>query len=181
MTRLMVLGMLRTKPMSGYELQQLLQVSEVDKWAGILPGSIYHALKKMDKEGLIKVANVESTGHRTKAIYEITEEGEREYEKLLIESFREPSVKLPVLLYTGLSMLNMPHNQADPKKIIKAIEDQIEELQAALADIRAGQEIKAQYIEVNELTNLTFQNMIDQYQLQIDFLERIKNTLIIRE
>ncbi len=51
MTRLMVLGMLRTKPMSGYEMQQLMQVSEVDKWAGILPGSIYHALKKMDKRG----------------------------------------------------------------------------------------------------------------------------------
>lgn len=178
MTRLMVLGLLRTKSMSGYELQQLLQLSEVDKWAGILPGSIYHALKKMDKEGLIKVANVESTGHRTKAIYEITEAGESEYQTLLIESFREPTVKLPVLLYTGLSMLNMQNNSVEPEQIIKAIEDQIQELQTNLADIQAGQEIKANYIEVNELSSITFQNMIDQYQLQIDFLKKIKKALI---
>lgn len=174
----MVLGLLRTKSMSGYELQQLLQLSEVDKWAGILPGSIYHALKKMDKEGLIKVANVESTGHRTKAIYEITEAGESEYQTLLIESFREPTVKLPVLLYTGLSMLNMQNNSVEPEQIIKAIEDQIQELQTNLADIQAGQEIKANYIEVNELSSITFQNMIDQYQLQIDFLKKIKKALI---
>lgn len=174
----MVLGLLRTKSMSGYELQQLLQLSEVDKWAGILPGSIYHALKKMDKEGLIKVANVESTGHRTKAIYEITEAGESEYQTLLIESFREPTVKLPVLLYTGLSMLNMQNNSVEPEQIIKAIEDQIQELQTNLADIQAGQEIKANFIEVNELSSITFQNMIDQYQLQIDFLKKIKKALI---
>lgn len=174
----MVLGLLRTKSMSGYELQQLLQLSEVDKWAGILPGSIYHALKKMDKEGLIKVANVESTGHRTKAIYEITEAGESEYQTLLIESFREPTVKLPVLLYTGLSMLNMQNNSVEPEQIIKAIEAQIQELQTNLADIQAGQEIKANFIEVNELSSITFQNMIDQYQLQIDFLKKIKKALI---
>lgn len=173
MTRLMVLGMLRTKAMSGYELQQLLQISEVDKWAGILPGSIYHALKKMDKEGLVKVANVESTGHRSKAIYEITDEGEKEYRKLLVESFREPSVHLPVHLYTGLSMLNLPNHQAEPNDIVEAIEAQIQELQIKMEDIEAGQRTKSQFIEVNELTKITFQNMLDQYKLQIDFLEKM--------
>ena len=177
MTRLMVLGMLRTKPMSGYELQQLMQVSEVDKWAGILPGSIYHALKKMDKEGLVKVAKVESTGHRLKAIYEITDEGEKEYKKLLVESFRESSVHLPVQLYTGLSMLNLPNHQADPDFIVEAIEAQIQDLQTKMEDIEAGQRIKAQFIEVNELVKITFQNMMNQYKLQIDFLEKIVKTI----
>ena len=173
MTRLMVLGMLRTKPMTGYEMQQLMQESQMDSWAGILPGSIYHALKKMDKEGLVKVASVESTGHRVKAIYEITDEGEKEYKKLLVESFREPSVHLPVHLYTGLSMLNLPNHQADPNAIIAAIEEQIQELQTKMEKIEDGQRIKSQFIEINELTELTFQNMLDQYKLHIDFLEKI--------
>ena len=138
MTRLMVLGMLRTKPMSGYELQQLMQVSRVDKWAGILAGSIYHALKKMDKEGLVKVADVKSRGHRIKAIYEITDEGEKEYRKLLVDSFRESSVHLPVHLYTGLSMLNLPNHQADPNSIIVAVEEQIKELQSKMEEFEAG-------------------------------------------
>ena len=138
MTRLMVLGMLRTKPMSGYELQQLMQVSRVDKWAGILAGSIYHALKKMDKEGLVKVADVKSRGHRIKAIYEITDEGEKEYRKLLVDSFRDSSVHLPVHLYTGLSMLNLPNHQADPNSIIVAVEEQIKELQSKMEEFEAG-------------------------------------------
>ena len=177
MTRLMVLGMLRTKPMSGYELQQLMQVSEVDKWAGILPGSIYHALKKMDKEGLVKVAKVESAGHRLKAIYEITDEGEKEYRKLLVESFRDSSVYLPVQLYTGLSMLNLPNHQADPNSIIVAVEEQIKELQSKMEEFEAGQRIKSQFIEVNESVRITYQNMLDQYKLQIEFLKKIVKTL----
>ena len=55
MTRLMVLGLLKSKPMSGYEIQQILTKSQSDSWAGILPGSIYHALKKMEKEGLVEI------------------------------------------------------------------------------------------------------------------------------
>jgi len=177
MTRLMVLGMLRLKAMSGYELQQLLQISAVDKWAGILTGSIYHALKKMDKEGLVRVAKMESTGHRVKAIYEITEDGEMEYRKLLVESFRESSVSLPVNLYTGLSMLNLPNHQADIAVLIEAIKAQKEELQTKLDEIEAGQNEKSQFIEMNELSKITFQNMMDQYKLQIDFLEKIMKTL----
>lgn len=177
MARLMVLGMLRTKQMSGYELQQLLQVSEVDKWAGILPGSIYHALKKMDKEGLVRVANVESTGHRTKAIYEITPEGEEEYKKLLVEAFRHTTVHLPVELYTGLSMLNLSNHQGEPDTLIRATQERITELKGKMNELEAGLKIKSQYIQLNELTRLTFQNMLDQYQLHIDFLEKIIKTM----
>ena len=177
MTRLMVLGLLRTKPMSGYELQQLLQISEVDKWAEILPGSIYHALKKMDKEGFVKVVKVESTGHRSKAIYQVTEQGEEEYRKLLIESFRVPSVTLPVELYTGLSMLNLPNHQAEPDFVTEAIEEQIKELTSKMAEMEAGQKIKAEFMEENELTKLTFENMLNQYKLQIDFLGSILDTM----
>jgi DNA-binding PadR family transcriptional regulator len=177
MTRLMVLGLLRMKAMSGYELQQLLQVSKVDKWAEILPGSIYHALKKMDKEGLIKVAKVETTGHRVKAIYEITDEGETEYQKLLVESFRESSVHLPVHLYTGLSMLNLPNSQAEPDLIIEAVETKIQALLTKMEEIEAGQKKKSEFIEVNELTQITFRNMIDQYNLQIDYLQKIVKTM----
>ena len=72
----MVLGLLKTKPMSGYEIQQLLIISQSDSWAGILPGSIYHALKKMEKEQLVAIDSIEQTGNRSKAIYKITEQGE---------------------------------------------------------------------------------------------------------
>lgn len=46
MTRLLVLGMLNVQPMSGYDVQQGLQMTDAERWGGVLIGSIYHALKK---------------------------------------------------------------------------------------------------------------------------------------
>lgn len=172
MARLMVLGILRTKAMSGYDLQQVLRVSAVDKWAGILPGSIYHALKKMDNEGLVRIADVTSTGHRTKAIYEITEAGEKEYKKLLLESFREPSVHLPVQLYTGLSMVSQIE-QADIEHVKEALEEQVQILNEKILEIEEGQRIKSDFVGTNSLMKLTFENMIEQNRLQVSFLEKI--------
>ena len=45
MTKLLVLGLLDGGPMSGYDLQQKLGGADAERWGGVLPGSIYHALK----------------------------------------------------------------------------------------------------------------------------------------
>ena len=70
-------------------------------------------------------------------------------------------------------MLNLPNHEADPNAIMSAAEEQSQELQTKMEQIEAGQKIKSQFIEVNELAKITFQNMLDQYQLQIDFLQKI--------
>jgi DNA-binding PadR family transcriptional regulator len=173
MTRLMVLGLLRMKPMSGYEIQQLLQTSQTDKWAGILPGSIYHALKKMEKEGLVKVESVETTGNRSKAIYKVTDKGVDEYYQLLIDSFKQSSVVLPTVFYTGLSMLNMPNNNVNIEDLLNATEDQKQILQRECHELEAGMNIKAQHTKMEKLTELTFTNMLDHYDLQLKFLDQV--------
>ena len=53
MTKLLVLGLLDGGPMSGYDLQQKLGGADAERWGGVLPGSIYHALKKLEGEGCI--------------------------------------------------------------------------------------------------------------------------------
>lgn len=47
MTKLLVLGLL-DGAMSGYDLQQKLGGADAEQWGGVLPGSIYHALKKLE-------------------------------------------------------------------------------------------------------------------------------------
>jgi DNA-binding PadR family transcriptional regulator len=173
MTRLMVLGLLRLKPLSGYEIQQILQTSQSDKWAGILPGSIYHALKKMDKEGLVEVESVEHTGHRAKAIYKITENGEIEFKLLLKESLERSSVVLPSSLYTALSFLHEISNE----ELIKAIETQLTTLERELADLKLGQKKKESVMKLDPFTLMAFENMFQQYELQMDFLKKMKGTL----
>ncbi|RSK29001.1 PadR family transcriptional regulator [Bacillus sp. HMF5848] len=170
MTRLMVLGLLRMKPMSGYEIQQILQQSQTDLWAGILPGSIYHALKKMEKEELVEIATVEKTGNRIKAIYQITENGEEEFLTLLKESLQQSSVCLPSNLYTGLGFIQ----DLVGEEIVELLSVQINTLQADLEKQKAGIEAKRVAMgKLDEVTELTAENLFAQYKLQIEFLKKL--------
>jgi DNA-binding PadR family transcriptional regulator len=99
-TRLLVLGLLARQPMHGYELVRELERSRADEWAAILPGSIYHALKQLTAEGWVELCATERTGHRLKAVYAITAEGERQRKELLRQAWRVSSRPFPVTLYT---------------------------------------------------------------------------------
>lgn len=45
--RLMILGLLtKRESLSGYEIQQALNMVQSKKWAEVFPASIYHAIKK---------------------------------------------------------------------------------------------------------------------------------------
>ncbi|WP_042352366.1 PadR family transcriptional regulator [Bacillus massiliigorillae] len=178
MTRLMVLGLLRVKPMSGYEIQQLLLESKTDVWAGILPGSIYHALKKMDKEGLVTISSVETTGNRSKAIYAITEQGEAEFNSLLLESFSSSSLNLPASLYTGLSMLTMGNISVQNEQLLTAIQSQKAQLQAKYEEMKTGMDIKKQHIgDFDPFTDLVYKNFNSQCELQLNCLEQLEQIL----
>ena len=169
MTRLMVLGLLKTKPMSGYEIQQLLVKSQSDSWAGILPGSIYHALKKMEKEQLVAIDSIEQTGNRSKAIYKITDQGEIEFNKLLVESLQVSSVQLPSNLYTGLSFIE----HLTTENIIQALKTQQILLEQQLSQQKAGIQEKRNYMPMDEVTEMLFQNVFRHYELQLDLLNNL--------
>ena len=91
MTKLLVLGLLDGGPMSGYDLQQKLGGADAERWGGVLPGSIYHALKKLEGEGCIALAGVEQTGYRQKAVYRITEAGRNHLHTLIADALRTSS------------------------------------------------------------------------------------------
>nr|WP_225445823.1 PadR family transcriptional regulator [Paenibacillus arenosi] len=169
----MVLGLLMMKPMSGYEMQTYMQISETDKWAGILPGSIYHALKKMEKEQLVQIEAVEHTGHRAKAIYSITEQGREEMMNMLRQSLAQSSIELPTTFYTAVSFLHMlPTEMA-----VKAIDEQITLLQTGLASMKLGQQAKESYAPLPAYIALSFENMFEQYEIQLNYLHKLKDCL----
>ncbi|WLR41795.1 PadR family transcriptional regulator [Bacillus carboniphilus] len=169
MTRLMVLGLLMAKPMTGYDIQQIMQQSQTDRWANILPGSIYHALKKMEKEALVEIDSIQQQGNRTKAIYQITDKGKEEFQQLLKESLQVQSVHLPTDLYTGLSFVSfLPKDE-----VVKSLSVHQKELQEQLEIHRQGKEIKEQVMEIDKVTELTFDNIFKQYELQLQFVQSL--------
>jgi DNA-binding PadR family transcriptional regulator len=73
--RILILGVLNDqKPRHGYEVKQILESWNADKWANIGYGSIYFALRKMSEEGLLTVIENQE-GKQDKTVYQITEAG----------------------------------------------------------------------------------------------------------
>jgi DNA-binding PadR family transcriptional regulator len=173
LTRLIVLGLLKRRPMHGYEIQQILQLGHVDRWTGILPGSIYHALKRLEQEGLVQVESVEQTGHRTRAIYKITESGLTEHRKLLQEAWRTPATALPSTLYVAMTFLDdLPREE-----MLAAVTAQIAELEQRLAELNLGEGAKADHSPVPEYLRMVFANNRAHLEADLQLLRYLQQTL----
>jgi DNA-binding PadR family transcriptional regulator len=74
----MLLGFLMKKPMTGYELRKLFSMS-FSFFSAISYGSIYPALKKMEREGLIVMSVEVQDGKPNRKVYAITDVGKKAF------------------------------------------------------------------------------------------------------
>ena len=90
-TRLLILGLVRlAQPVHGYDVRRELLSWNADEWANVAPGSIYHALKKLTDEGLLREVETEQVGQRpARTRYEVTELGETVFSDMLREYWWE--------------------------------------------------------------------------------------------
>ncbi|WP_020153588.1 PadR family transcriptional regulator [Caldibacillus debilis] len=173
MARLMVLGFLNKRPMSGYEIQQHLQQGRTEEWTNVLPGSLYHALKQLEKEGLVKVREVVRTGHRSKAVYEITEKGREAYTAMLREALQTPDLPYPRNFYSALAFL------ADlPKEEIRqALSEHIEEIKKKMENLKIGRKAKTEAGVNAEYIHAIFANAEKHIRLHLEFLHELQQLL----
>jgi len=82
---MLILGVVRIfQPVHGYDVRRELLSWHADEWANVAPGSIYHALKKLADEGLLREVTTEQVGARpARTTYEVTPKGEAEFQDLL--------------------------------------------------------------------------------------------------
>lgn len=82
---MMILGLVKwMQPVHGYDVRRELLSWSADKWANVAPGSIYHALRKLSEEGMLREVSTEQVGSRpARTRYAITPKGDNEFESLL--------------------------------------------------------------------------------------------------
>ncbi len=87
-TQLLVLGVVRTsQPVHGYDVRRTLLTWRADEWATVNPGSVYHALKALTRDGFLRIAETSRRGSRPeRTTCELTTDGETEFLTLLRES-----------------------------------------------------------------------------------------------
>ena len=85
MLELAVLGLLKEKPMHGYELKQRLE-EQLGPFGRFSYGSLYPTLKHLSAEGAVEMDLPKGETPRRKNVYRITPSGEALFEQLLEES-----------------------------------------------------------------------------------------------
>jgi len=167
LARLVLLGLLRMKPMHGYEMQQILLQSRMDLWTNMLPGSVYYALNKMEEEGLVRTVAEERTGARMRKIFGITEQGEEAYRDELRKALTVPPHSVKSDFSVGVAFLrDLPKEEA-----LELLQQNVESVRNMLASWRVGQAAKGE--AVSEAVRLTFQNGIERLELDLKYLEKL--------
>ena len=87
--KFVVLGTLdRLGPASGYDIIRELENKMISRWTNVKKGSIYHALKALNKEALVEETERLKQGlYPTSTLYKITEAGREAFDQMQAEAF----------------------------------------------------------------------------------------------
>ncbi|MFE9928308.1 PadR family transcriptional regulator [Streptomyces sp. NPDC005533] len=109
--RLLVLGAVRQHGRAhGYQVRNDLEYWGAHEWSNTKPGSIYHALKQMAKQGVLHAHEVapSAAGGPPRTEYEVTDAGREEYFKLLREALAAFDQKTDLLSAAIGFMVDLP-------------------------------------------------------------------------
>lgn len=127
---LIVLGMLKKAPMSAYDIQKQVEYRNISKWVKISTPSIYKKTIQLEQKGLIRGTVVKEGKMPEKAVYSLTEEGQREFEKLMEKIAAKP---IHIFLDFNAVIVNLESLPPEKQKAcIRSIEENVRELKMCL-------------------------------------------------
>jgi DNA-binding PadR family transcriptional regulator len=133
-TRMLLLGAVALfEPVNGYQIRRELMSWQVDQWANINPGSIYHALTSLTEKGHLTRHDLVDNG-RPVAVYQISAGGRAEMERLITRSMETVDAYNGVSFYAAFSLMLLLERPAATRHLsvrLKNLERTIKELDAA--------------------------------------------------
>lgn len=147
MLELAVLGLLKERPMHGYELKKQLTQKLGHFWQ-VSFGSLYPALKRLEERGAVESIFSGDRTRRRKNVYRITEQGEQEFYDLIEDraqsAWEEDKFPLRLAFFRYLK----------PDVRIRLLERRRSYLVDKLADLRESLEDAAEPIDSYTLSLL---------------------------
>lgn len=126
-TRLLVLAVVGIfEEIHGYDVRRELLSWRADQWANVAPGSIYNALKSLERDGLLAIIGTEQPGGRpARTTYRITPEGRKEAASMLRELWWNVSPATDPLS-TAIALLPL----MDKGEVTAALHNRLKQLEA---------------------------------------------------
>ena len=131
---LIVLGMIKEKEQSAYELQKNVEYRNISKWVKVSTPSIYKKVIQLEEKG-----NLSRDGNMPeKSIYHITEKGD----KYFLELMKKISAQtVNVFLDFNAVIINMAMlSKNESKEVIDNIETEIEKYKNAVSKLEMERE-----------------------------------------
>lgn len=153
--RLLVLGAVRQHGRAhGYQVRNDLEYWGAHEWSNAKPGSIYHALKQMAKQGLLLAHEIapSTAGGPPRTEYEITEAGTEEFLNLLRSNLVSYDQR-PDMLSAALGFIvDLP--RAEALDLLKRRVAGIEEWRRSVTEYYTPEEGPEQLGHIGEIMNL---------------------------
>lgn len=135
---LIVLGMLKKEPLSAYDIQKLVEYRNISKWVKVSTPSIYKKTLQLEQKGLIKGCAVREGKMPEKVVYSLTDEGEAEFHRLMLEIAGKP---VRFFLDFNAVIVNLDSLAADERKIcVQRIEENVKEMKGYIEENLAVKE-----------------------------------------
>jgi DNA-binding PadR family transcriptional regulator len=169
-TRLLILGIVRMlEPVHGYDVRRELLSWRADEWANVAPGSIYHALNTLARDGLIEeVAGGDERSKRpARTRYRITADGETAFQDQLRDQWFDFSPALDPFFTALTFMPFLP--QAD---LVLALRHRLGQVRAAADANATGAEFAGSFGKPPHVGELFRLNSM-KYRAEAEWLEEM--------
>lgn len=161
---LIVLGMIKKKPQSAYELQKNVEYRNISKWVKISTPSIYKKVIQLETKGYLQSETQKDGKMPEKAIYSITESGEKQFLYLMEEIAGN---MINVFLDFNAVIMNLDLVSDDSKQIL------LERIGNNIDDLKNVLEFNQQKKKNIPLVGKTILNQ--QYEIAVTLKEWIEN------
>jgi PadR family transcriptional regulator, regulatory protein AphA len=175
-----ILGWLSYEPMTGYDLNAVIEISTQHFWS-TSQSQIYRTLNKIESEGWVTQEVILQENRPPRKVYEITAEGGAELRRWL-SKFHEPdSPRIPWLIQVFFA------GQISDQEILSVLQEKKANLRRRLGRIHAAREISAKQFEPDEDPRDVFYWMLTidygetKLQSQINWIDKVIEQIEDRE
>lgn len=168
-----ILGLLNTKPMTGYDLKKLIQKSSFLYWSGN-NNQIYKGLLNLQNKDLVTNKIEHQEGAPSKKIYTITSLGKKELRKWILESPKEPpEFKKDFLIQLACS------SDLETSEIINILSEYKESLETKILMekelLRRQEGLSSSSRKERFLWQMIKENLLSTFENELVWIEDVKN------
>ncbi|MFC8384711.1 PadR family transcriptional regulator [Nocardia sp. NPDC057272] len=153
--RLLVLGAVRQHGRAhGYQVRNDLEFWGAHEWSNAKPGSIYHALKQMAKQGLLLAHEIapSTVGGPPRVEYEITDKGTEEFLTLLREALTSYDQQMDMISAAIGFIVDLP--RAEAVALLKQRMIGLEQWRASVTEYYTPEQGPGQLGHIGEIMNM---------------------------